>query len=69
MGHGERGVPPGSAQSRTIVTSVLMLTLSILLLFNINDAGPNVNDVILPVGVFVRHVNTVSGLTFTSSSN
>ena len=31
-----------------------MLTLSILLLFNINDAGPNVNDVILPVGVFVN---------------
>ena len=35
----------GSAGIRTIitiVTSVLMLTLSVLLLFNINDAGPNV---------------------------
>ena len=36
-----------------------MLTPSVLLLFNVNDAGPNVNDVILPVGVFVS-VNVFS---------
>ena len=55
----------GSAGIRTIitiVTSVLMLTPSVLLLFNVNDAGPNVNDVILPVGVFVS-VNVLNTLT------
>ena len=30
-----------------------MLTPSVLLLFNVNDAGPNVNGVILLGGLFV----------------
>ena len=41
VGNGEEGV-------RTIVTivmAVLMFTPSVLLLFNVNDAGPNVNGV------------------------
>ena len=32
------------------------------LLFNVNDIGPNVNGVILPVGVFVN-VNVLNTLT------
>ena len=39
-----------------------MLTPSVLLLFNVNDAGPNVNGVILQVGVFVN-VNVLNTLT------
>ena len=46
----------------TIVMAVLMLTPSVLLLFNVNDAGPNVNGVILQVGVFVN-VNVLNTLT------
>ena len=41
---------------------VLMFTPSVLLLFNVNDAGPNVNGVILQVGVFVS-VNVLNTLT------
>ena len=58
VGNGEEGV-------RTIVTivmAVLMFTPSVLLLFNVNDAGPNVNGVILQVGVFVN-VNVLNTLT------